>query len=302
MINKFLGDKFKLSYTISHTAGRSVAKATATIKGPDKEYTVPCAIKDDNTVELLVTKDMYTKAGMYDVVFDNEFGNGESATHLMQFSLKEHAKYKVEENEVKPEVSATITEEVIKPIGDMTVGNKTTTFSVRAEIISGLALAGVSEDYKNPLLTWIKLVFADDKPNANKQGIKQDEFKNLMSSMKFMPVKADYKSEEAGLGGHDGAVQIGVIAAGQQEGNTIVAVGALYNDEHTDVVDFFKKETSEGRPIDFSWEIRYKDSTVESEVEWLTGTTTKAITAVANPAYEGRAPLVSFCSFFFLSD
>ena len=93
------------------------------------------------------------------------------------------------------------------------------------------------------------------------------------------------------------AVQIGVIAKGQQEGNKIVSIGALYNDEFPDVVEFFKKETSEGNQVNFSWEIRYKNSQVEDEIEWLTNTTTKAITAVKSPAYHGRTPLVSISSF-----
>lgn len=170
-------------------------------------------------------------------------------------------------------------------------------FNAKLSFIDNLAEAGIPDEYKNPLLTWIKLIFADDQPNANKQGIKQEEFPNLIKSMSYMPIKADYDAEESGVRGHDGALQIGVLKVGQQEGNKIVAVGALYNDEYPDVVDFFKKETSEGRSVDFSWEIRYKDSSVEDEVEWLVGTTTKAITAVKSPAYDGRTPLVSISDF-----
>ena len=93
------------------------------------------------------------------------------------------------------------------------------------------------------------------------------------------------------------ATQIGVIKEGQQQGNKIVAIGALYNDEFPDVVDFFKSEMSEGKTVNFSWEIRYKNSNIENDTEWLSGTTTKAITAVKSPAYEGRTPLVSISSF-----
>lgn len=173
-------------------------------------------------------------------------------------------------------------------------------FNATLAFIDNLAEAGIPSEYTNPLLTWIKLIFADDQPNANKQGIKQEEFPNLISSMSYMPIKANYSSEEAGIQGHTGAVQIGVLKEGQQQGNKVVAVGALYNDEFPDVVEFFKKETSEGRAVNFSWEIRYKDSKVEKDVEWLVGTTTKAITAVKSPAYEGRTPLVSISSFDFV--
>jgi hypothetical protein len=155
-----------------------------------------------------------------------------------------------------------------------------------------LAQAGIPDEYKNPLLTWVRFVFTDDKPNANRQGISQDEFPNLIKSMAYMPIKANFDSE-FGLEGHSDARIIGVIKAGQQEGDKVVAVGAIYHDEFPDVVDFFKKEMSEGNRVDFSWEIRYKDSEEKDGVEWLKSITTKAVTAVQHPAYEGRTPLVS---------
>lgn len=177
---------------------------------------------------------------------------------------------------------------------------KEAVFNARLAFIDNLAEAGIPEEYKNPLLTWIKLIFADDQPNVNKQGIKQEEFSNLIRSMSYMPIKANYSDEEAGVQGHVDANQIGVITQGQQEANKIVAVGALYNDESPGVVEFFKKEIYEGRSVDFSWEIRYKDSSIEEDIEWLMETTTKAITAVRSPAYDGRTPLLSISSFDFL--
>lgn len=155
-----------------------------------------------------------------------------------------------------------------------------------------LAQAGIPDEYKNPLLTWVRFIFTDDLPNANKQGIGQDEFPNLIKSMSYMPIKADFDSE-FGLEGHFEAHIIGVIKAGQQQANKVVAIGAIYHDEFPDIVDFFKKEMSEGGSIDFSWEIRYKDSEEEGGVEWLKEVTTKAVTAVQHPAYQGRTPLVS---------
>lgn len=154
-----------------------------------------------------------------------------------------------------------------------------------------LALAG-AEGYKNPLLTWVKFIFTDDKPNANNQGVSQEEFPNLIKSMAFMPIKAKYDSE-SGIEGHDEADIIGVIKQGQHEANKILAIGALFNDEYSEVVDFFKKELAEGRSVDFSWEIRYKESESVDGVEWLKGTTTKAVTTVKNPAYEGRTPMIT---------
>lgn len=177
---------------------------------------------------------------------------------------------------------------------------KKATFIAELKSIDDLAEAGISDEYRNPLLTWVKLVFADDQPNANHQGIKQEEFPNLIRSMAFMPIKTNYSSSEADLQGHDGAAQIGVLKEGQQEANKVVAVGALWNDEFPEVIDFFKNEIAEGRSVEFSWEIRYKDSEQDDEVEWLKEITTRAITAVKTPAYEGRTPLVSISSFDFV--
>ena len=170
-------------------------------------------------------------------------------------------------------------------------------FTAQLKFIENLAEAGIPNEYKNPLLTWVKLIFADDQPNANNQGIKQDEFPNLIRSMAYMPIKANYNPENSDVEGHVDATQIGVLKEGQHQANKIVAIGALYNDEFPDVVDFFKSEMSEGKTVNFSWEIRYKNSNIENDTEWLSGTTTKAITAVKSPAYEGRTPLVSISSF-----
>jgi predicted nucleic acid-binding Zn finger protein len=171
---------------------------------------------------------------------------------------------------------------------------KETNFTLKLDFIDNkeLAQAGIPEEYKNPLLTWVRFVFTDDAPNANSQGIGQDEFPNLLKSMSYMPIKANFDSE-FGVEGHSDAHVIGVIKAGQQEGNKIVSIGALYNDEYPEIVDFFKSEMSDGERVDFSWEIRYKDSENKDGIDWLKGTTTKAVTAVKHPAYEGRTHLIS---------
>ena len=171
---------------------------------------------------------------------------------------------------------------------------KETKFTISLNFIEDgdLAQAGIPDEYKNPLLTWVRFIFTDDLPNANKQGIGQDEFPNLIKSMSYMPIKADFDTE-FGLEGHSEARIIGVIKGGQQQGNKVVTIGAIYHDEFPDIVDFFKKEMAEGGNVDFSWEIRYKNSEDKEGVEWLKEVTTKAVTAVQHPAYQGRTPLVS---------
>jgi len=172
--------------------------------------------------------------------------------------------------------------------------DKETKFTLSLDLIedSELAQAGIPDEYKNPLLTWVRFIFTDDLPNANNQGISQDEFLNLIKSMSYMPIKADFDSE-FGLEGHSEAHIIGVIKGGQQQANKVVTIGAIYHDEFPDIVDFFKREMAEGGTVDFSWEIRYKDSEEKDGVEWLKDVTTKAVTAVQHPAYQGRTPLVS---------
>jgi len=173
---------------------------------------------------------------------------------------------------------------------------KEAVFNVGIEFVDDdLATAGIPEEYKNPLLSWVRFIFTDDLPNANNQGIGQDEFDNLVKSMSYMPIKAKFDNE-FGLEGHSEASIIGVIKEGRQEDNKIVAIGALYKDEVSDVVAFFKQELSDGNSVDFSWEIRYMDSEEKDGTEWLRDVTTKAVTAVQNPAYEGRTPLVSISS------
>ena len=46
---------------------------------------------------------------------------------------------------------------------------KKATFNATLAFIDNLAEAGISDEYKNPLLTWVKLIFTDDQPNANNQ-------------------------------------------------------------------------------------------------------------------------------------
>jgi len=171
----------------------------------------------------------------------------------------------------------------------MNLGEKSTVIKAVAEIITDLAIAGIS--YNNPLLTWVRFIFTDDQPNANNQGVPQTEFSNLIASMTYMPIKANFNGNS--VGGHDDAKIVGVIKEGQQEGNKLVGIGALYRDEYPEVVEYFKKELASGKKIDFSWEIRYKDSEVVDDIEWLKGVTTRAICVVNDPAYDGRTQLIS---------
>jgi len=173
--------------------------------------------------------------------------------------------------------------------------DKSASFEVSVEFLDKVSLAEVGEDYNNPLLSFVQLVFTDDKPNLNNQGVKQAEFDNLLTSMQYMPIKVNF-DPIIKVQGHSNADVVGVIKSGKKDGDKLVAFGALFKEEFPDVIDYFKQTVSDGGQIDFSWEIMYKDAEVVDGVEWLKGTTTKAITAVANPAYGGRTPLLSISS------
>lgn len=176
----------------------------------------------------------------------------------------------------------------------LNMGEKEAKFTLSLNFVEDgdLAQAGIPDEYKNPLLTWVRFIFTDDLPNANNQGIGQDEFPNLIKSMSYMPIKANFDSE-FGLEGHSNTHIIGVIKGGQQQANKVVAIGAIYHDEFPDVVDFFKAEMMDGGSVEFSWEIRYMNSEEVDGVEWLKDVTTRAVTAVQHPAYEGRTPLMT---------
>jgi hypothetical protein len=169
---------------------------------------------------------------------------------------------------------------------------KTILYAKLVDFLDNKALAQAGVDLER--LTWIRFVFTDDRPNYNKQGIKQNEFPSIIENIGLMPIKANY-NPDLGLGGHDGARVVGFMSKAQQEANAIVGIGALFNDEFPNVVNFFKKELAAGVGISFSWELKYSDSSFDDkDNEWLTGIIPQALTAVANPAYGDRTPLERF--------
>lgn len=290
MITKNIGDRFKISFKVLSTAGEPLERSVATIRGINREHSTEATVTDDK-VSLLVTEEMYDGEGEYQVVFDNYFVNEEKIVHKKKFKIVD-TDAEVKEVIIEKETES---EEKTDEHKEEDYMGQNAEFKISMSFLDSEAIAALGEEYRNPLLSPVELIFTDDKPNANSQGIGRDEFDNLLRSMKFMPIKAKF-SAESGLEGHAEADIIGIIKEGRVRDDKIVALGALYNDEFPAVVSFFKEETEAGSQIDFSWEIRYKDSEVVDDVEWLKATTTKAITAVHDPAYEGRTSLVSISS------
>lgn len=154
------------------------------------------------------------------------------------------------------------------------------------------------EDYKridsaltlNPSLTWIKFILTDDQPNGNKFRIAKSAFQGLIKSGIYMPIKmADGRISE----GHDGTTPIGVITDLIEDGNKIKGIGVLWGEERPEEVAMLKQLKEEGKPINISWEILYKDYEEEGDVRAVKdGAVLLAATIVGRPAYAGRTPVL----------
>jgi hypothetical protein len=145
----------------------------------------------------------------------------------------------------------------------------------------------------NPTVTWTKFVLADDRPNANKQRVPEEEFDNLIKTGVFMPIKmAVGKIND----GHDGARPIGVITHLKKFKNQILGLAALWSRENPEDVDYIKQAYADGKQLQLSWEILFSEPTVVEEVEELRNTTLRAVTLVGLPSYEGRTPILEVAS------
>lgn len=157
-----------------------------------------------------------------------------------------------------------------------------------------------SSDFKHPFLTMIRFIFADDKPNANNQGIRYEDFEDIKRTAIDMPIKMKYMGQY-GLGGHTGAVSIGHIRSVSEEtlednSHRLIAEGVLYASEFPDEVEFIREMHAEGKPPGISWEVSYKDEEKDGPISWLKGIVTRAATFVRNPAYGARTALLALAS------
>lgn len=143
----------------------------------------------------------------------------------------------------------------------------------------------------NPSLTWIKFILTDDKPNGNKFRLDKSAFPDLIKSGIYMPIKvAEGKISD----GHDGTTPVGVITDLIEDGNKIKGIGALWGEERPREISMLKQLQEEGRPINISWEILYKD--YEEEDNGVKAVKKDAVllaaTIVGRPAYAGRTPVL----------
>lgn len=137
----------------------------------------------------------------------------------------------------------------------------------------------------NPMLTWVKFILTDDKPNANNQRIPKSEFSNLIRSGLYMPIKMALEEISEG---HEETYPIGVITHLKEDGDKIRGLAALWNMERPDAISVIKEHYAEGKSLDLSWEIGYTDEYFEGDIKNLTGCELRATTLVGIPAYQGR--------------
>lgn len=145
----------------------------------------------------------------------------------------------------------------------------------------------------NPSVAWAKFILTDDLPNANRQRIPQEEFKNLIKSGVYMPLKM---KEGSIADGHEEAKPLGVITHLKQVGNQVIGLAALWMKERPADVEYIRSSIG-SRPINLSWEILYEDFDIEeSGVIALKNTALAGATIVKRPAYEGRTQIIALAS------
>jgi len=142
---------------------------------------------------------------------------------------------------------------------------------------------------------WLKFVFTDDQPNANKQGIRQDEFEGIIKTGVHKPIKKAWGEDIAP--GHEDAIPIGTVANLDQDGNQIIGLASIWESEFPTEAASIRSAYAEKKPLNISWELYYADSEFDEEgIEWLKGVSTRGATIVGIPAYDGRTPILAVAS------
>lgn len=145
----------------------------------------------------------------------------------------------------------------------------------------------------NPDIMWMKFIFTDDQPNANKQRVPKEEFSNIVKSGVYMPVKMEGDNPD---GNHPLSTPVGTITnlMHPKDSNKVVGLAALWKRERPEGLSAIENKFKDGEIPTLSWELFYQESSLdENGVEDLKGTNVRGITFVRNPAYEGRTNALS---------
>lgn len=171
-------------------------------------------------------------------------------------------------------------------------------------------IADVPGEEGHPLLTKIRFIFATNK-GANlstrtpglKQGIKEEDFDEVINTAINMPIKMRYLGRRGGAGSHTGSISIGHITGMSKvdlDENTkgLEAEGVLYTYEYPEEVGYLKAAYASNEAPGISYEVRYDPdkSVIESGVEWIKSLITQAATIVKSPAYGNRTAILALAS------
>lgn len=169
-------------------------------------------------------------------------------------------------------------------------------------------IADIEGEFNHPLLTRIKFILATNEgarlstsKTGLKQGIKEEDFDDVIKTAINMPIKLRYLRN--GVGNHFGSIPVGHISniekVDLEDGiKGLVAEGVLYASEYPDEVDYLKTAYAANEAPGISYEIRYdqEKSIIEDGVEWIKDLITQAATIVRSPAYGSRTAILALAS------
>jgi hypothetical protein len=169
-------------------------------------------------------------------------------------------------------------------------------------------LADVEGEYEHPLLTRIKFILTTNEPynlstskRNMKQGIKEEDFDDVIRTGVGMPIKMRYLRNSVGT--HAGSIPIGHISKIEKTElengvKALAAEGVLYTSEYPEEVDYLKVAYAAKQAPGISYEIRHDadKSIIENGVEWIKDLITQAATIVRSPAYGNRTAILALAS------
>lgn len=162
-----------------------------------------------------------------------------------------------------------------------------------------------SNDFLHPGLRRVKVIYCDDQPNSNKQGVKHEDFPDIIKTAPGTPLKVNFKQVYKGkprVKGHAGAIPIGFIQ-GMTEAEVggvhqLIADGIIFANEFPAETEYLETAFANNEAPNVSFEMLYDDekSIIEDGIQWLKGLVAKAATFVEFPAYGNRTAILALAS------
>lgn len=169
----------------------------------------------------------------------------------------------------------------------------------KTAVFNGTFRAAASES--DPDQLHLRFIFTDFLPNRNKQGVPAEEADNVIRTGLHKPVKISFASRKPK--GHLGAFPIGPILSLEKSEDKIVGEAVVWRSEFPDVAQFLETASASEGGVQFSWELLFKDSNLDDNgTQWLRDISTKGITIVDTPAYQGRTPLLAIAEDYLMEE